>query len=255
MPESDRTDPERQHAGDGAAEDLPFPETGYSPALQRTLGVFYHTYETLDGFRRRVSIHLLKAVRDLIRNQGDSSHEPAVALGGDRVKIDINDWQATTKKISPQWANYREIDLAVHSYSAFTLKGTFHSASSYFRFGFKLLTAEGRVFGEGNIQSHDNNIVVHIGKNVDSDALFLTSYYNGVRQGLNTPILDYDESQELDIVLSVQPDNLCKLSINDQTAYETYVNPDITKRLLMLTWGDEYEYEVHFRNISLHLIS
>ena len=39
MEDPDRTneDPDRRHAGDGAADDLPFPDKDISPALQRTL--------------------------------------------------------------------------------------------------------------------------------------------------------------------------------------------------------------------------
>lgn len=38
MEDPNRTDdPDRRHAGDGAAEDLPFPDKDISPTLQRTL--------------------------------------------------------------------------------------------------------------------------------------------------------------------------------------------------------------------------
>ncbi len=40
MEDPDRTDPDRRptaQSGDGTADDLPFPETDFSPTLQRTI--------------------------------------------------------------------------------------------------------------------------------------------------------------------------------------------------------------------------
>lgn len=215
-------------------------------------GVLYSVYEGDDEFRRNIAKHLLKTVREILWTEDRSSSR----LGPSKSETtteSLGNWEATTKKLYPQWANYRELLLAQYSPARISLTGVFSSPSPYFRFGFKLLTLRGRPFGEGSIQSHDNNIVVHIGKNTSSPTLFVTSYFNGVRQATNTTISDFGVSRELPIELSIDSDNVVRLKVESVNVYEAHANPEIRSRLLILAWGDEHEYVIAFRNLLLRI--
>jgi len=219
------------------------------------LGVFHHTYETNDDFRRKLNNQLLKSVKEFIKHSGNFSNSIITSSESDKIKtINFSDWIATTIKVFPQWANHFEILLSQYSFSSFSLKGIFYSESPFFRFGFKLLTKEGRLFGDGNIQSQDNNLVVHLGKNADNAELFVTIYVNGVRMGLNKPFLDYSTSKELNVEIKVNSDNLFELIVDNNKQCEIYISQEIKRRILLLAWGDEHEYKIIFKEIRIELL-
>lgn len=218
------------------------------------LGVRYSVYDGVEDFRRRVTGDLLRHTRDVIRQESGSSPLDSVPDAPDEIlTVSLDDWNATTMKTSPQWANYREIPLEKYSYSSFSIKGRFQSNSPYFRFGFKLLTVRGRLFGDGSIQSQDNNLVVHIGKNKGKNQLFVATYYNGLGQVPDREILDYSDSRQIPVEISVGRDSMFRLIVDDREVYQTYISPAIKERLVIIAWGDRDEYEVHFREISLQL--
>jgi hypothetical protein len=216
------------------------------------LGALYYVYDGLEDFGRRLSSHLLQAARDVILKDKALSGSSSAAKASNQIStIDLPDWQAVTSMISPQRASYREVPLERYSCPSFSLRGSLQSDSPYFRFGFKLFTSSGRLFGEATVHSEDNNLVVHLGKNPDKSRLFLTSYRNGLRHEANVPILDYDPPRELSIDISVGADDFCKLAVDLREVYQVHISPAIKKRLIIVAWGDEYEYDVHFRNVKL----
>jgi hypothetical protein len=217
-----------------------------------SLGVRYQVYESTSDFRRHIGNHLLQAVHDIIRGS-EIPTRPRSALSKTVQTVELPDWQATKNPTFPQWANYRDVPLEKYSYSSFSLEGVFTSDSPYFRFGFRLLSSKGNLFGEGTVQSKDANVVVHIGKNTGSNALSLTSYHNGLRQGSNKAILDYSLPREVRIEFSVGDDNVCRLVVDRHEVYQLHISPAIKKRLMIVAWGDEHEYEVHFKDIRLRL--
>jgi len=81
----------------------------------------------------------------------------------------------------------------------------------------------------------------------------LTSYHNGRRQRSNSEIGNYDPLTDIPIGFRVGDDSVCKLIVSGHEVYQLHVSPAIAKRLIVLAWGDEHEYEVHFRNIELCL--
>ena len=68
-----------------------------------------------------------------------------------------------SQKNNPQGADYRDYLLETAPPWVLTCRITTNSA--YFRFGFKLLTEDGRLFGDGLINSFDENLIIHVGRN------------------------------------------------------------------------------------------
>jgi hypothetical protein len=94
---------------------------------------------------------------------------------------------------------------------------------------------------------------VHVGKNVDADTLFLTSYYNGARQGANQPLLDYGLPRRLPIEIQVSADNVFTMTVDGTKVYRLHINPIIAKRLIVVAWGDEHDFDVYFTDVVLQL--
>ena len=69
----------------------------------------------------------------------------------------------TTQFDMLQWADPWEINLGNRQLE--TLSCTMETESAYFRFGFKLMTEQGRLFGDGSLRSQDRNLIIHIGRN------------------------------------------------------------------------------------------
>ena len=88
--------------------------------------------------------------------------------------IKFKNWNAKTNVSTPQWADYFNIPLAKKLIKRITCQAT--SISQFYRIGFKLFRIDGKLFGDGSIQSQDNNFVIHLGKNFLSDELFITTY-------------------------------------------------------------------------------
>lgn len=223
--------------------------------LQR-LGVHYDVYQNVEEFRRKLEYGLTQNVRDFLANQDKTKQTKRVAKKSPNTTVvPLPDWEAETnaqnQSIFPQWARYREVPLVKCPCSSYVLKGTFQSHSIYFRFGFKLLLISERPFGDASIQSEGSNIVVHIGKNVRSSDLFVTSYYNGIRRAPDKTICKYQGNRTLAVKFSVNDQNVAVLSMEGQIVFESYVSADIKHRLLMMAWGDEHEFTISFRNITL----
>ena len=121
----------------------------------------------------------------------------------------------------------------------------------YYRFGCKLMTNSGKLFGDGSIQSQDNNLVVHVGKDGRGEQFaFLTTYYNGIREVLNRALKTTGKT--FSFGLRVQ-DEVVRAFVDEECVYERYVPPELVGRLVLLAWGDENEYTAQFRNIKLNL--
>lgn len=159
-----------------------------------------------------------------------------------------------TKFTTPQWADFRELPLNDERLqNAYCQIST---ASPYFRFGFKLLARDGKLFGDGSIQSQDTNLVFHIGRNNHSQEVFLTTYKNGVREAFDKVIFK-TESNFMVATLSVSIDNLNQLlfKVKGACCYECIIPREICYRAVMLAWGDQSDYVVDVSNISFTSIS
>ncbi len=212
-------------------------------------GLLVGEYNTTEEFRAKVQKDLLLTTRDLLRSSSEKRSvprtEPTIAS-----PVDYGTWNPVTKRSAPQGASYRSIHIA-HVRLPLRLTGLFQSHSPYFRFGFKLMGVRGHPFSPGSVQTEDKNILVHIGRNVGSSALFLTQYRNGLRIGPNTPILEYGDCRALTMQLTIEADYAVTLSVDGSSVYEGYVDAETTGRVLLLAWGDEHDYEISFGRITL----
>jgi Domain of unknown function (DUF4062) len=220
-------------------------------AAIRTQGLLAKDYISTEQFRGYVYKDLLQNVRELARPRQGQVPGPRPPSTPSLVR-DQGDWHAVTKKTSPQWANHRVVLIDTFGSAApIRLTGMFQSASPFFRFGFKLTALRGRIFGDGTIQSNDNNILIHIGRNLTSSDVFLTRYRNGVRLGLNEAILDYQDCRELPVELAIDNQYSVSLTVENTRVYETFVDREIKARVVLLAWGDEHEYEIDFKHMTL----
>jgi|ERR1022692_4746349 hypothetical protein len=207
-------------------------------------GLLAKEYISSEQFRGYVNRDLLKNVRELVLPKESQVPGPRPPSTPGLVSNE-GDWHAVTKRTSPQSASHRVF------YMPTRLTGMLQSTSPYFRFGFKLTAIRGRIFGDGNIQSNDNNIFIHIGRDPASSDVFLTCYRNGVRLGPNKVILDYRDCRELPIELAIDDQYKVSLTIDNNPVTETYADREIKARVVLLAWGDDHEYEIDFKNIKV----
>ena len=92
----------------------------------------------------------------------------------------LKNWTASANFSTPQWANY--VKIPIERGFLERIRCQVITTSEYYRFGFKLFRKNGKLFGDGSIQSMDNNFVIHYGKNFLSNDLFITTYRNGILQ-------------------------------------------------------------------------
>ena len=221
-------------------------------AAIRTQGLLAKDFASIEQFRGYVYKDLLQNVRELVRPRQDQALGPRPHSTPNLVR-DEGHWHAVTKRTSPQWASHRVIHIDSFGPTAsIRLTGIFQSTSPYIRFGIKLAALRWRIFGDGNIQSNDNNILVHIGRNPASSDVFLTSHRNRVRLGLNEAILNYQDCRELPIEPAIDNQDSVSLAIENKLVYETFVDREIKARIVFLA-SDDHEYEIDFKQFKLHV--
>lgn len=212
-------------------------------------GLLVGEYNTPDEFRAKVQKDLLLTVRELLRPNSQSPPKPSPPVLP--PPVDCGSWHASTRIGAPQGASYKAIHIA-QVRLPLRLTGVFQSASPYFRFGFKLMGVRGYPLSPGSIQTENKNVLIHIGKNVDSTTLFLTNYRNGLRMGANTGLVEYKDGRPLPMQLAIEADFSVTLNIDGNSVYEGYVDAETKGQVLLLSWGDEYHYEIDFNQIALY---
>jgi len=113
-----------------------------------------------------------------------------------------------------------------------------------------------RVVGDGSIQSTDNNVVIHIYRDLHSSDLLFASYTSGRRdrsRESDQVILDYAPCNDLPIVLTLSHESVASFSVAGKRVYRKAISPDIRNRIYALAWGDGHNCEVFFRNIAVTL--
>jgi len=153
-----------------------------------------------------------------------------------------------TRKTTPQWADYRELDFRGGLLRS--LSCNIKTSSQYFRFGFKLRTNRGRLFGDGSIQSSsDANLIVHIGRDKLSRELFFTSYWNGVREGANQVLRPVSDIASARFELSVDDLSMLSIAVDGVAIGPRSIPPEFCESAVMLAWGDHDEFEVQVRGL------
>jgi hypothetical protein len=211
------------------------------------LGVLWKPFDDEAAFDTLVYDGLNGQARALLQRRASSAGVARVQLRA--LPSAVNSWHATTFKTNPQWASYKEIALDGAAKRNLIISGVFCSPNPYFRFGFKFSCRTGRVFGDGAIQSSDNNFLIHIGKNKDSQDLFLTKYRNGIRLEEDVPLFSYADGRYLKIEVTINADEWMTLSIDGKQFYETILFPSSRDRVFLLAWGDNHEYVVDYTDI------
>jgi hypothetical protein len=163
----------------------------------------------------------------------------------------------TTQRANPQWADYR--DYLVGAACPWVLRCQITTESPYFRFGLKLLSDRGRVFGDGLIQSYDPNMVIHIGRNdwdrprmgITAQDIFLTTYMNGIAIEDDTFLFRAEQRLTLPIELLVDETYRASLGVNGQLVSQRIVPPAICGRVSVLAWGDREEFRVDVTDLTI----
>ncbi len=199
-----------------------------------TLVKFFH-----DDIKRSYQLINLETIYKYV-----SSCFPAAEKG----IITHSSWNTSTNVSTPQWADYLKIPITgglIKRISCLVI-----TSSPYYRFGFKLLRKNGKLFGDGSIQSQDNNFVIHVGKNFLSDELFITSYHNGIRQRPDKYTGIKPLNNQFEVELFIDPENFIQFSINEIEVFKIIINKEIREQTYLLTWGDGNEYQLLIENIK-----
>ncbi|GEM_PF-4962758 len=163
--------------------------------------------------------------------------------------ITLENWNASANFSTPQWANY--IKIPIKNGLIKRIRCQIITTSEYYRFGFKLFRKNGKLFGDGSIQSLDNNFLIHIGKNILSNEIFFTTYRNGIRQRPDR----YTEAKPLDnrilIELFIDNENILYLLLNGSEVLKFLINKEIREQVYMLAWGDGNEFQMVVENIEI----
>lgn len=202
------------------------------------------------------------------RNQNDNWQQPlaqtptqvASALPLEKIQTDTEtpfSWPSrtlATREDTPQWADFEEPLL--NSGRLRLLKCVIATTSPYFRFGFKLLTKNGKLFGDGSIQSQqDMNLLVHIGRNnfarprILANDVFLTSYRNGVPEGRDRKVFESSKKLKLFVALAVDDAGVVQFFLDDVCYYQRAVPLEICQRVVMFGWGDREDFVVKVSDI------
>ena len=220
----------------------------------RHLGVLFHEYDAIEGargFRELVNRHLVRAVRDLLAGTETVGATKLPTRPRQPLTVRLQDWTATTQHIYAQSSSFLELPLLQYPHSSFSLDGLLRTDCPYFRFGFKFLRPGAPLFGETTIHSRDDSLVLHVGRNAVGNMLFLTVYRGPSRTAPDKPFLECPQEVRVPITLSVSHDDVCTMVVGGIKVYEKQISREARQRLLVVAWGDEHGYEVHFEEIRL----
>ena len=161
----------------------------------------------------------------------------------------LKNWKASANFSTPQWANY--IKIPIERGFVKRVKCKIITTSEYYRFGFKLSRENGKLFGDGSIQSMDNNFVIHYGKNFLSDKLFITTYHNGILQRPDKYTNAKPSNNRVVIELFIDNENLLYLFLNENEVFKFLINKKIRGQIYILAWADGNEFQMSVENIEI----
>lgn len=161
----------------------------------------------------------------------------------------LNNWVASANFSTPQWANY--IKIPIERGLIKRIRCQVITTSEYYRFGFKLFRINGKLFGDGSIQSMDNNFVIHYGKNFLSNELFITTYRNGILQRPDKYTDAKPSNNRVIIELFIDDENILYLLLNGNEVFKFFINKEIREQIYMLAWADGNEFQLRAENIEI----
>jgi hypothetical protein len=156
----------------------------------------------------------------------------------------------------PQWADHWEVPLNGGCLRSFTC--AVESSSPYFRFGLKLLTSDGRVFGDAAIVSQDGvSLLIHIGRNnsdrpgMSSGDVFFTTYRNGFAANRDQKLCASKARLQATVNLSIEDGSAFSFSVNGHCCCRGAIRPEACYRLVMFGWGDREEFEIKVSEVEV----
>lgn len=161
----------------------------------------------------------------------------------------LNNWSASANFSTPQWANF--IKIPIERGLIKRIRCQVITTSEYYRFGFKLFRINGKLFGDGSIQSMDNNFVIHYGKNFLSNELFITTYRNGILQRPDKYTDAKPSNNRVIIELFIDDENILYLLLNGNEVFKFFINKEIREQIYMLAWADGNEFQLRAENIEI----
>lgn len=161
----------------------------------------------------------------------------------------LNNWSASANFSTPQWVNY--IKIPIERGLIKRIRCQVITTSEYYRFGFKLFRINGKLFGDGSIQSMDNNFVIHYGKNFLSNELFITTYRNGILQRPDKYTDAKPSNNRVIIELFIDDENILYLLLDGNEVFKFFINKEIREQIYMLAWADGNEFQLRAENIEI----
>lgn len=154
--------------------------------------------------------------------------------------LEIVDWKGSVDHAAPQWADHFEISLSNRLIKGFSCE--VHTNSPYYRFGAKLFSIDGKLFGDASIQSQTGlNILVHVAKNFESEQLFVASYRNGVRLYKNKDLDVFSNGEPYTYELNIDSSGFLFFYINGQEIYKILTRQEVRQRVCLYVWGDGFD--------------
>ncbi|MBP6977618.1 MAG: hypothetical protein KBB71_04820 [Lentimicrobiaceae bacterium] len=167
--------------------------------------------------------------------------------------ITLENWNASANFSTPQWANY--VRVPIENGLIKRIRCQIITTSEYYRFGFKLFRKNGKLFGDGSIQSLDNNFVIHIGKNFLSDVIKYTIYRNGIRQRPSGDTEAKPSNNRMIVELFIDNEDILYLLLNGSEVSKSLINKEIREKVYLLAWGDGNEFQIRVENIEIEFES
>jgi len=222
--------------------------------LVTQMGVYYSEFKTKEEFYRKLHKHLVAALESL-KNYSLTSNQSYFDPSRKLTKAEDNVYRIAQHDFkinpgTPQWADYLHITPIKKTIQ--TISFNYYSEEPYYRIGIKFLEPEGRLFGDGSIQSSDRNRVLHLGQNSSDEPIFITSYINGVRESIDNRIIEnISKESYINVKIVISLENLITVFINDKNYYQSIILATIRKNAYLLVWGDGLPINVSVKHIEV----
>jgi hypothetical protein len=216
------------------------------------LGVLAHTHSDMKEFQDLFKTSIVGAYEQLSRPRAHVERSIGqVATGPATQVMELGSIHLRTRLVNPQRVDYYVVPLVPNRRAHLTLCGLLRVACPYFRFGFKYGDSREPLVSAGGVQTFGQNIVVHVGKNVDNDSWFMTYYQSGLRIGSDLPLPQLNTTPPMAFALSVDSNKSISLRLNDDIIFERLFVIDGTPRIAVMAWGDEHEFQCDVEQLKL----
>ncbi len=183
--------------------------------------------------------------------------EPAFAIAPIHFSAIPRKLTLSTKQINPQGADFGYYSAPA---TPWRLRCRIATASPYFRLGFKLLGENGRLFGDGSMQSDDPNLIVHIGRNywdrpgITKRDLFVVGYADGRRLDADKKVTRVTKVATVKVEFIVDSGYEARLLVDGIPCFRHVVPPAICARVAILAWADQDECSVDVTGLLLRTV-